>query len=142
MACIFGLSKDLSTQEAALQKFDRLFHGNPALMAVTSIPDQRFTDVNEAFLSRLGFTRNEVIGRTAAELRLFLKTEHQVEIGERLRREGRVANASITVRTKDGTLLEGLFYGELLQSQGTPSFLTVMVDCDRAEEGRGGRPGQ
>ncbi len=50
--------RDLSERreaEEALRKFDRLFHGNPALMAVSSVSDGRFTEVNEAFLAALGY---------------------------------------------------------------------------------------
>ena len=36
--CIFGVSKDLTKEQEALQKFNRLFSSNPAPMAVSSLP--------------------------------------------------------------------------------------------------------
>ncbi|MCP3874339.1 MAG: PAS domain S-box protein, partial [Desulfobacteraceae bacterium] len=58
--CIFGISKDLSKEQEALQKFDQIFRMNPALMAVNKIPDQTFTDVNDAFLQTLGYSKEEI----------------------------------------------------------------------------------
>ncbi len=126
--CVYGISKDLSRQEAARQKFDRLFHSNPALMAVSNASDQRFTEVNEAFLDTLGYRREEVLGRTSTELNLFVDPEVQVALAGRLSREGRIAGADLRVRRKDGRILTGLFSGELIDSQGEPSLLTVMLD--------------
>ena len=53
-ACVFGVSRDLTREQEALQKFESLFRGNPALMALTSQPEGKFTDVNDAYLSALG----------------------------------------------------------------------------------------
>jgi len=126
--CVYGISKDLSRQEAARQKFDRLFHSNPALMAVSNAADQRFTEVNGAFLDTLGYRREEVIGRTSEELNLFVDPDVQVALAARLSGEGRIAGAELRVRRKDGRILTGLFSGEVIDSQGEPSLLTVMVD--------------
>jgi len=126
--CVYGISKDLSRQEAARQKFDRLFHSNPALMAVSSSADQRFTEVNQAFLDTLGYRREEVIGRTSTELGLFVDPEVQAGLAWRLSREGRIAGAELKIRQRDGRILTGLFSGEVIDSQGEPSLLTVMLD--------------
>ncbi len=137
--CVFGVSKDLTTEQEALQKFERLFRHNPALMALTSQPDGKFTDVNEAYLSALGYSREEVLGRTSAELGLAVQPEQQREIARQLRAQGRVADCELKVRCKDGTVLDGLFSGEIIEGQGQRYFLTVMIDQTarrRAEEAR------
>ena len=46
-------------------------------MAVTSIAEQKFIEVNTAFLDKLGYKREEVIGKTAQELELFIENEKQ-----------------------------------------------------------------
>ena len=126
--CIFGISKDLTKEQDALQKFDRLFHNNPTPMAVNDMSTGKFTDVNDAFLKILGYSREEVIGKSSADLGLFVQAEKQHEVAEQLRLQGRVADCELKVRCKDGRLLDGLFSGELIRSQNEESFLTVMVD--------------
>jgi PAS domain S-box-containing protein len=126
--CIFGISKDLSAQQAALEKFQKMFNNNPALMAVSDLPNRRFVDVNDAFLSRLGFSRAEVIGHTSEELHLFYDLEAQEQITEELRLRGRVVGAEMKVSAKGGELVDGLFAGEIIDHQGQKMLLTVMTD--------------
>ncbi len=126
--CIFGISKDLSRQQAVLQKFNRLFHNNPALMAVTKHPEGSFSEVNEAFLQKLGFARDEVLGKTPEELGLFHEPEREAQVRETLMQEGRIRDCELQVRRKDGKILTGLFSGEAIESQGERYLLTVMVD--------------
>ena len=126
--CIFSISKDLTREQEALQKFDRLFRSNPAPMAVSSIPEQRFTEVNEAFLNAVGYSRLEVIGKTTRELDIFIQPEKQREIAAQLQAHGSLANCELKVKCKDGAILDGLFSGEIIENQGQKSFLTVMID--------------
>jgi PAS domain S-box-containing protein len=126
--CIFGLCKDLSAEQEALQKFDRLFRGNPALMAVTDLDARAFVDVNEAFLKVLGYERDEVIGRSGRELGLFPDPEEQDRAASLLAANGRLHEFELKVKTKGGTIRSGLFSGEIIESQGRRYYLTVMLD--------------
>ena len=126
--CIFGISKDLSVEQEALQKFERLFGMNPALMAVSTLPDRRFVEVNAAFLRTLGYSADEVLGKTSAELGLFANPDQQQHVAANLLEYGRIQEAELQVKTKDGTIRDGLFSGEIIESQGKRYFLTVMID--------------
>ena len=126
--CVFGISKDLSREQEALQKFNHLFNSNPAPMAVSNFPERRLTDVNNAFLNVLGYTRSEVIGKTSAELGLFVQPEAQRHIAEQLQAHGRVTNHELKIKCKNEKILDGLFSGEVIKSQGQQYFLTVMID--------------
>ncbi|MEI7732704.1 MAG: PAS domain S-box protein [Verrucomicrobiota bacterium] len=126
--CVFGTIKDLSAEQEAQQRFERLFRHNPALMALTTLPDRRFFDVNDAFLKTLGYCRQEILGKTSAELGLFPRSEHQAEVADKLRTFGRLSDLELQVRCKDGTLVDGLFSGEIITNQSQQYFLTVMID--------------
>ena len=126
--CIFAVSKDLIKEQEALQKFDWLFRSNPALTAVSSLPDRRFTEVNEAFLNALGYSREEMLGHTSEELGLFVEPDQRRAVAGQLQAQGRVSDYELKVRCKDGTILDGLYSGEIIESQGRQYFLTVMID--------------
>ncbi|MBK7190467.1 MAG: PAS domain-containing protein [bacterium] len=132
--CIFGLCKNLTKEQEALQKFDRFFRMNPALMAVNRLPDRTFFDVNDAFLRTLGYTAAEVIGRSAAELDLFVDVEMQEQVSAELREHGRFREVELKVRAKDGRIIESLFSGDLIQSQGHTYFLTVAIDITERQQ--------
>ena len=40
---VFGISKDMSIEQEALHKFDLLFDMNPAMMALSRLPERRYT---------------------------------------------------------------------------------------------------
>ena len=126
--CLFGISKDLSAEQEAQQRFERLFRHNPTLMAVSSIPERRFTDVNNILLSTLGYSAEEIIGKTSAEIGLFLNPQLQAAAADRLQSNGTFNELELQIRCKDGKILDGLFSGEIIYSQGKECFLTVMLD--------------
>lgn len=126
--CVFGISKDLSIQQEALQKFNKLFYNNPALMAVNEFPDRSFVDVNDSFLAVLGYEKNEIIGKTSAELGLFAQTDKMELINAKLTDQEKLVNEELIIKAKNGEQLVGLFSGEIIKSQGKDYFLSVMTD--------------
>ncbi|RPH50642.1 MAG: PAS domain S-box protein, partial [Desulfobacteraceae bacterium] len=128
MDCVFGISKDLTAEQESQQRFEQLFRNNPALMVLSSLPDRRFSDVNTAFLETLGYDRQELIGKTAAEIGLFPNPGQQKEVAERLEAVGRIKDFELDVRARDGSIRTGLFSGEVVLSQTRRYFLTVMID--------------
>lgn len=132
--CIFGISKDLSKEQEALQKFNKLFENNPALMAVSSLPDQKFVEVNISFLNTLGYAKNEVIGKSNEELVLFVDPVEQAEVARQLRENGRIINIELKIRSKSDKIITGLFSGEIIESQGKLYFLTVMADITEQKQ--------
>lgn len=74
--CLFGISKDLTAEQEALQKFERLFQNNSAAMALTRAQDRAFLDVNDSFERILGYSRSEIIGKSSIELGLFVDDEY------------------------------------------------------------------
>jgi len=134
---IFGISKDLSEEHAALEKFHKLFDGNPALMALSSIPGREFVEVNSAFLEKLGYSRDEILGKTASELDIFVQKEKQIEIADKLKKYGFIKDIELKVKCKDGTILDGVFSGEIIDTQMGKNFLTVMVDITDRKKAEG-----
>ena len=55
--CIFGVSKDMTVQQAALEKFEKIFDNNPLPMAISSMESRKFIDVNQSFLDLLGYKK-------------------------------------------------------------------------------------
>lgn len=133
--CIFGFIKDLSAEQEAQQRFERLFQRNPAPMALSTLSDQALIDVNEAFLAKLGYAKGEVIGKTALELGLFKPQAEKAEsLLPSILRQRSFSGIELQIATKNGTVLDGLFSGEVISSQGRESFLTVMVDITERKQ--------
>jgi PAS domain S-box-containing protein len=57
------------------ERFSKAFHESPLPTGIQSVPDQRFVDVNQRLAQIAGCSREEMIGRTPAELFLWEKPE-------------------------------------------------------------------
>lgn len=125
---LFGITKDISVLQESEEKFSRAFNASPALMALSTLEDGVYLDVNEAFLQQSGFARDEVIGKSSLELGLFTDYEQRLEMRRLLNEQQRVRNKKIVMRSKSGGLLYGLFSAELIRLQQRDLLLTVMVD--------------
>jgi PAS domain S-box-containing protein len=126
--CIFGISKDLSKEQEALQKFNKIFQNNPAPMAISSLPDRKFSDVNEAFVKTFGYAKEHVLGKTVAELQLFVEKAKPEEMNRQLEERGCIRNAELKARSASGDIVVGLFSEEIIASQGQQYSLMVMMD--------------
>ena len=127
-ACVFGICKNLTTEQEAQQRFERLFRHNPSLMALSDLQERRFSDVNDAFLTTLGYARDEVVGHAVSDIGLFISPEQHAVAMNRLLADGRLVDFELQVRHKDGALIDGLFSGEIISSQSRRYILTVMTD--------------
>ena len=126
-ACVFSISKNLGVEQEAQRRFERMFRGNPALMSLATLPEGRLADVNDAFLRSLGYSMEEIVGRTADELGLVASPGGFSALAKRIATEGRLVDRELQLRRKDGALLEVLFSGESIGGEGQASSLSVMI---------------
>jgi len=80
----------------------RLFESARDGILIQDADTGRVADVNPCLLSLLGFTFNEVIGKTVAELSPFKDIESNIDMLEHLRRDGYLRNDDLPLQTKDG----------------------------------------
>jgi PAS domain S-box-containing protein len=81
------LAERKKTEEALTfseKRFYQAFHSSPVMMTIET--NHVFVDVNRAFMDATGYSRQEILGHRAAELRLFGSDENK-EILERLNTE-------------------------------------------------------
>ena len=116
------------------EKFSRAFRQSPLAITLTSTRDDRFVEVNEAFQRATGYTSKEVIGRTPAQLGLWMYPVDRVELTTRLLAGETVRNIEGHFRMKDGTTRVGLTSAELIEIDGEPCIVGVAADItDRKE---------
>ena len=83
------------------ERFAILFRNSPAGVALHRLSDGQCLDVNERFLDMVGFARDEVIGRSTADLGV-ITAEVREQIGQRLRTQGALHDLEVHIRIKSG----------------------------------------
>lgn len=136
MDCIFGISKDLSQEQESMQRFNKIFDKNPVFMEISTLPDRRFLEVNQSFLLKTGYEKEEVIGKTSAEIDLYVNIKAKDKFVEELLETGSIYNREMDIRTKSGEILNGLFSGEVIESQQKRHMLIVMMDITEQKAAR------
>ena len=130
---IFGLIEDLTNEQEANARFDKIFRNNSAIMAITNYDNHEYVDVNDTFLELLGYKRSEVIGKTALELDLIFSDDIPIylEAGKQMYKSGYFENKELRIKTKKGSILTGLFSGQFIENHGKKFGLTVMIDVTK-----------
>lgn len=116
------------------ERFSKVFHANPAMVALTRVADGKIVSVNDAFVHITGYTAAEAIGQTTVELGVYARPEVRRKFLDEVSARGFVRNHEHLMRTKDGRLRTVLVSTESLDVDGAPHLLTVGLDVtDRTE---------
>lgn len=122
------------------ERFAKVFQSSPAAIVVTDIDDgDRFIDVNETFEKLTGYRREEAIGRTTAELRIWNDPAEWERAVRLFREQGKVSDFEFAFRRKDGEIRTGLLSSEAIQVKGRPLVVATTLDLTerkKAEEQR------
>ncbi|MEG3844079.1 PAS domain S-box protein [Microcoleus sp. herbarium14] len=117
--------KKLSLSE---EKFSKAFRSSPDPMTITTFAEGKFLEVNDSFLSALGYFREEVINHTVPELNIWVKPQDRLDFRQSLQEQGVVRSQECEFRMKSGSVVVCLLSAELINLEGELCMLAVMTD--------------
>jgi PAS domain S-box-containing protein len=79
-----------------------MFDSSPVATSLTTLPDGRYLDVNAAWLKLYEWSRDEVVGRTVAELNIWGDPARRPALFAELQQHGTVHDFEMELRTKSG----------------------------------------
>lgn len=114
--------------------FVDIFQISPMAQHIVRAADGRVTDVNPAFLALFGYQRDEVIGRTEAELGLAPDGQDYTALLRQIHERGSSRLAALSVRTRAGATLTVAITTIALERAGEIHLLTFTRDHAVPEE--------
>ncbi len=128
-----GIVRDVTQQkeaEAALrnseERFNKAFLATPAAMIIVRQRDGYIVDVNDAFLTLMGYSRSQLIGSTFSDLNIFIEDRSQIQ--RLLRKQGAVHNREQLLRDQQGERHHVIFSAELFGLAGELHILAIAFD--------------
>jgi PAS domain S-box-containing protein len=109
-------------------KFSKIFESSPMAMALSTVDEGRYLDVNREFLRILQRTREEVIGRTSVELNVWPDAAKRAEHIARFKEQGTLRNVELTIRGRSGQITQILWSLETVQIAGESCLLGSLLD--------------
>ena len=116
------------------QRFAAVFRSNPCAMAIMSLEDDRFLDVNGTFERTSGFTRAELLGRTTLELGMWIDETERTALLARLMVDGRFQAAEVRFRQKSGRTAVVVFSAEIIELAGERCVVLAGLDVTAIQD--------
>jgi PAS domain S-box-containing protein len=118
--------------EAALreseEKFRLTFDFSPDAVNINRLEDGMFVDINQGFIRASGYTREEVIGRTSLEIKIWHDPADREKLVQGLQENGFHENLETQFRRKDGSLITALMSARVISLKGVPHIISITRD--------------
>lgn len=125
------LEKTVEQRTRALRqsekKFSRTFHSSPHPIALSTLTEGRYLDINERCAELFGRPKAEIIGRTSTELGLWVEPQSRTDYLQQLA-AGYIHNQEWLMCTATGEIKTVLISAEVLEMDGQACILAINND--------------
>jgi PAS domain S-box-containing protein len=142
--CALSVLNDITERKLAEEalrasedRFSKAFNLSPLPMHIISLEDAQYIYVNDSLLKTTGYSREEMIGKTGAELNIWVSSDAHETISEIFQRTGKLDNLEVQYRRKNGEIRTALCSSERITLDGKRCALSILNDITerkRAEE--------
>ncbi len=105
----------------------QVFANCPVGISISRVRDRMFVDVNAAFTELLGWSRDEIVGRTGDDIRM-LDGAVAGPFWSSLRSGGHVRDYELDIRTHAGDVRRVLVGAQIVELRGEPHAVSTFVD--------------
>lgn len=118
------------------EKFNNLFQFSPLGIVLAEIPSGRLINVNESYANLLGFSIDEMIGKSNQEMGI-INAERREELTKVLTENGYLKGTELLLRGKSGKIIPVLASSQIVDIGNEKYFLSAITDITerkKAEE--------
>ncbi|MFZ3362656.1 MAG: PAS domain S-box protein [Candidatus Acidiferrales bacterium] len=124
-------------KETSSDRYATMVHSSPDAITLRSLPDRRYLEINEGFTRLTGYTAAEVLGRTSAELNLWVEQGKHRETLHKMLTDGEIHGEEFKFRTKTGEIRYAQVSASRVTVNGQPCMLSIthdITDLKHAQE--------
>ena len=132
---LLGITRDVTERKKAQaeaqrsqERFATIFRASPDAIMIVRASDERIVEVNPAFERLMGFTAAEALGRTTAELGLWVDTGERAATIAQIKAGGAGLSGEARLRSKAGRIFDALSSAEMINYDGERCILSLTRD--------------
>jgi len=110
------------------EKLSLIFQHNPNAMCISTIQEERYLDVNNAYIDFLGCRREEIIGRPLSDINFWIDMAERDVMKQKLFQTGIATDFEMRFRDKHGKIHWGLTSASVINMAGESYVLTQIQD--------------
>ncbi len=110
------------------EKFKKAFHLNPNPSVLANYTDQKYIEVNNAFLAFTGYSKEEIIGKASDEFFLFNDLEQRKIVFEIFDKAGAIHNYELKIRSKSSNIYDVLLSMEQIVINDELCYISIITD--------------
>ncbi|MDX8439457.1 helix-turn-helix transcriptional regulator [Mesorhizobium australafricanum] len=122
--------EDLTQQTSADERFERTFAANPAPAIICRLSDLRYVKVNPGFLAMTGFSKDDIVGRSAYEFDVLENAERKDAALASLREGRTIPQMESILRLSDGKSKAVIVAGQPIEIWEDKCMLFTFMDMD------------
>jgi PAS domain S-box-containing protein len=107
--CILSMIEDITDRKKtdivlrqSEERFSKAFKSSPFAITISDLETGHYIDINESFEKFTGYSREEIVGRSAPELELWGTEETGANMTEELYKKGSINNIKAEAKCKSG----------------------------------------
>jgi PAS domain S-box-containing protein len=116
------------------KNLQQIFNTSPDAATITRLMDGCFVDINEGFTTLTGFTRDDVIGKTALEINLWHNPADRRKLVAEVKGKGYCNNMEYIAQCKDGHQAIGIMSAKIISLQGVPHLISIARDITERKQ--------
>ena len=133
LAGLFKAQKELQKKAkkelaASDERYRRTLEAAPDAVILTTLKEGRFLQVNEGFTRLTGYTAEEVLGKTVADLNMFTKPADENRLIKVLKEQGEANALELRTRRKNGAPIDTLVSARCIRFGNEDCLITVVTD--------------
>ena len=116
------------------EKFQLVFQTSPDSININRLSDGLYIDVNEGFTKLTGYTREDAIGKSSIDLKIWDNSHDMKRLVNGLMTDGYVENIEARFRRKNGQVGIGLMSARVLKLNQEDTILSITRDITERQQ--------
>jgi PAS domain S-box-containing protein len=113
--------------------FQTIFRASPAATIFSRLEDGRCIDANERYLELVGYTGDELIGKSTLDLGIWADPQERARIIRELAEKKALSDVPIQIRRRDGAIRYTIASGEIVTLDGHKYILSFFYDITKGK---------